>query len=271
MPAADAPSPAAPEVATTPPPDAAPAPAPDAAPAPAAAPEPVPVAPEPAPDPAAGRSANLEERLAAVDPQTSAHAAVQALLAAWRVRPLAPDEPVDPKDLSAVAQPRQLDELRLDANTNMLRLLDLPAVLELASPEAHGPRYATVIRMYADRCDLVVGEGRMTVPTSLLERFWVGEAHVFWRDFESLGRTFGMEARGPQVARLQRLLRRVGTYEGDETGLFDPETTTAVLDFQRSRSLDVDGRVGRLTRIVLYAAVGGYPRPTLAVHDGAPS
>jgi general secretion pathway protein A len=274
-PPAATPSPPAADVvpanAPPPAPAAVASPPPEAATAPPTEPAPVPVAPEPAPDPAAGRSASLEERLAAIDPETSAHAAVQALLAAWRVRPLAPDESVDPKDLSPVAQRRQLDELRLDANTSMLRLLDLPAILELASPEAHGARYATVIRMYADRCELVVGEGKMTVPTSLLERFWVGDAHVFWRDFESLGRTFGMEARGPQVARLQRLLRRVGAYEGDETGLFDPETTSALLDFQRSRSLDVDGRVGRLTRIVLYAAVGGYPRPTLAVHDRAPS
>ena len=52
-----------------------------------------------------------------------------------------------------------------------------------------------------------------------------------------------------------------------ESGRFDPTTEAAVLGFQRARFLAVDGRVGRLTRIVLYAAAGGYPRPTL----GAPS
>jgi general secretion pathway protein A len=276
-------TPPPPETAATPPPPEAPATPPPAEPEVASAPHPDATAPAPAetpppavptpspPDLAAGRHATPEERLAAVDGETSARAAVQALLAAWRARPLAPEEWVDPKDLNPVARPRQLDELRLDANASMLRLLDLPAVLELAIPNTSGTRYATLVRMHADRCELVVGEETMTVETSFLERFWVGEAHVFWRDFESLGRTFGMEASGPQVARLQRLLRRIGAYEGDETGRFDPETTSAVLDFQRSRSLDVDGRVGRLTRIVLYAAVGGYPRPTLVVRNGAAS
>ena len=66
------------------------------------------------------------------------------------------------------------------------------------------------------------------------------------------------------VARLQGLLRRAGAYGGGSTGEYDPATAHAVLDFQRSRLLVADGRVGRLTRIVLYGAAGGYPRPTLA-------
>jgi hypothetical protein len=43
------------------------------------------------------------------------------------------------------------------------------------------------------------------------------------------------------------------------------------VEFQRSRLLVPDGRVGRLTRIVLYGAAGGYPRPTLAGEGGAAS
>ena len=42
-----------------------------------------------------------------------------------------------------------------------------------------------------------------------------------------------------------------------------------MLGFQRSRLLVPDCRVGRLTRIVLYAAGNGYQRPTLAVAGAA--
>ena len=48
-------------------------------------------------------------------------------------------------------------------------------------------------------------------------------------------------------------------------------TEAAVLGFQRSRLLAPDCRVGRLTRIVLYAAAGGYQRPTLAAAGGGAS
>ena len=104
----------------------------------------------------------------------------------------------------------------------------------------------------------------LVVETGVLDRFWLGRAHVLWKDFEGLGPTFGEEGRGVPVARLQNVLRRAGLYTGPASGEFDPATASAVLDFQRSRLLVADGRVGRLTRIVLYAAAGGYPRPTLA-------
>jgi hypothetical protein len=53
-------------------------------------------------------------------------------------------------------------------------------------------------------------------------------------------------------------------YSGQGSGAFDEATEIAVVGFQRSRRLDPDCRVGRLTRIALYGAVGGYKSPRLA-------
>src|SRR6266516_1247953 len=117
--------------------------------------------------------------------------------------------------------------------------------------------------MSEGRAVLVVGGSPTPVDAAFLDRHWFGRAHVFWRDFETLGPAFGHESHGARVARLQMLLGRIGAYGGKESGQFDPATEGAVLGFQRARFLAVDGRVGRLTRIVLYAAAGGYPRPTL--------
>jgi general secretion pathway protein A len=120
--------------------------------------------------------------------------------------------------------------------------------------------------MTDDGAVLALADGRITIPTSALDRVWLGQAHLLWRDFEGIGAggTLGPDARGPTVTHLQTLLQRAGFYAGTETGVFDAATGQAVLGFQRSRLLDPDGRVGRLTRVVLYAAAGGYPRPTLA-------
>src|SRR4029453_7218496 len=107
---------------------------------------------------------------------------------------------------------------------------------------------------------------------AVLERAWYGQAFVLSRDFEGLGPgTIDGHSRGARVSRLQGLLKRVGTYAGAESGLFDPPTSAAVLDFQRSRYVSADGIVGRLTRVALYAAAGGYPRPTLTGTAGGPS
>jgi general secretion pathway protein A len=209
-------------------------------------------------------TSEVERRLAALDARASARASVQALLGAWRVQPLALGVTVELDDLAPVSHARGLEHLPLEGNGSMLRLLDLPAVLELRIPETGGPRYATIVGMESERWLLAVDGETVAVDPEFIERHWFGQAHLFWRDFEALGRTFGSEAHGVSVVRLQNLLRRAGAYDGPSTGRFDAATTTAVLDFQRARFLTADARVGRLTRIVLYAAAGGYPRPTLA-------
>ncbi len=218
----------------------------------------------PAPE-ATDPTPQFETRLAAVDAALSARTAIEAVLRSWQVPGLAPDEPATAADLPRIAEKRGLEHLVLTGNVAMLRLLDSPAVLELQLPGVRGPRFAALIAMEGGVPVMVGGsEEAVTVSPALLQQAWYGQAHILSRDFESLGP--GMldgQSRGARVTRLQGLLKRVGTYEGAETGLFDSATSNAVLDFQRSRYVSADGIVGRLTRMALYAAAGGYPRPTL--------
>jgi len=243
--------------------------------APVAAAEPAPPsAPEPLRPPASDvepATADLERLLARADAERSARAAVDAVFGMWRVAGLRADEKPAPDRLVAIAAERRLDDLHLTGNLSMLRLLDLPAILELRVGEAHEPRWVALTAIDDSRAVLVVDGVRTPVDGTLLDRVWFGDAHVLWRDFEGLGPTFGTEARGTNVGRLQELLTRVGLYRGAATGVFDPATTAAVLDFQRSRLLVPDCRVGRLTRIILYATAGGYSRPTLGAGTGGAS
>ncbi|MCW5889032.1 MAG: peptidoglycan-binding protein [bacterium] len=209
--------------------------------------------------------ADLVERLVAMTPDASARAALGTVLAAWRLRPLAADEPVTTGDLATVAQRRGLEHLAITGNLGMLRLLDVPALLELNPPGTGAPRWAAMVSL-RDGVPLISGGGGAPEPvgTGTLEHMWYGQAHVFWRDFEALGPTpLDATSRGVRVARLQSLLARIGHYAGADNGQFDARTQAAVVDFQRSRYVVADGIVGPLTRVVLYAAAGGYPRPSL--------
>jgi general secretion pathway protein A len=272
---------AAPAPEPTPPPAEAPPPEPPAEVAKIEPPAPPSDAPVPAPadTPSTEASeampivpvAEATSRLSDLDRVASAKSAIQSLLGTWRVRPLEPSESGAIVDLTGIAQRRGLDHLPIVGNVSMLRLLDLPAILELRLPETNGPRYVTLTELGLDTSVLTIDGTPTRVPAGFIDRHWFGQAYVLWRDFDSLGRTFGREASGPPVARLQDLLRRVGLYDGPANGHFDAATSAAVLEFQRSRFLQVDGRIGRLTRIVLYAAAGGYPRPTISAPPGAPS
>jgi general secretion pathway protein A len=230
--------------------------------APTAAPA---AAPAPAASAAAAMDAELEQTLAGLEPDASLRSAVVAILAAWRVRELETHEESAPDALETIAQRRGLQDLRLTGNLSMLRLLNLPAVLDIRPPGVDETSYVALTAIDDADVTLDVGGRPIRVAPAVLDQIWFGEAHVLWRDFESLGPTFGLEAEGAHVARLQRLLTKAGLYSGSDSGTFDEATETAVLGFQRSRRLDPDSRVGRLTRIALYGAAGDYQFPMLAV------
>ena len=209
---------------------------------------------EPAPPP----SPTLAERLAAVDLPTSVRDAVDAVLAAWSAAPLATAEAADAAALPAVAARRGLELLAIDGNAGLLRLLDLPAVLELHLDEADGPRWAALVSVAGGGWRLAAAGHEAPVDLAYLEAHWLGRAHVFWRDFEHLGPALiDSTAPRPVVERLRGLLEKSGV--------------ASVRDFQREHRLAVDGLVGPLTRIVLYGAVGGYASPSLGGATGAPS
>jgi general secretion pathway protein A len=204
-----------------------------------------------------------EQRLRAVDATTSLTAALGAVAHAWRVDPPSTIEQ-SAQDFPHFAERRQLEYLPLTGNVAMLRLLDVPAVLELRFPSVPDSRWASLVALTPDRATLWIDGETVDVELAFLERYWYGRAHVFARDFEGLGPGLLEETRGLRVTRLQSLLARTGLYDGGETGVFGASTRSAVMAFQRSRFIEPDGQVGRLTRMVLYAAVGGYDRPTLA-------
>jgi general secretion pathway protein A len=203
------------------------------------------------------------ETLSRTTPEASFRTAVAAVLDAWRVPALDANEEPTPELLESMAQHRGLQDLRFTGNLSMLRLLNLPAILDVRPPDVSATSYVALRAIDDDDVTLDVGGETVRVSASMLDQVWFGEAHVLWRDFEWLGPTFGVEAHGAHVARLQRLLAKAGLYDGPESGTFDEATETAVLGFQRSRRLDADSRVGRLTRIALYGAAGGYQFPTL--------
>src|SRR5262249_38799059 len=140
--------------------------------------------PPPPPDP----TPEVEARLVAMDPAASARQALHLVLRAWQVPPLSADEPAAPADFTRVAERRGLEHLVLTGNTAMLRLLDVPAVLELQLPGASGPRYAALVSMRDGGPVLAFGNGStVAVKSTLLEHSWYGQAYVLSRDFEGLG------------------------------------------------------------------------------------
>lgn len=206
----------------------------------------------------------LARRIADPDMDFGLRAALQALLAVWGSPPLQQDETASEEDLESVAWRRGLQVLRLTANQSMIRVLDLPAVLVLRLPGTERPRHATLTELDTSRAVLSRGGTSITAEADLLERFWSGQAYVFWRDFDGFAPRLARGARGVAVARLQTRLRRAGVLQEARTGLFDATTEASLRSFQSAHRLDPDGIVGPLTGIVLYGAAGEL-QPSLVI------
>jgi general secretion pathway protein A len=245
----------------TPPEPAAPVTAAVAAPAPAPPPDrPPPTTPPP--DPLAV--------LSAAESAASARQALASVLAAWGAAPLSPDEDVASASFARVATRHDLEHVLLKANASMLRLLDVPAVLELHLPGG-GPRFVALTGVDDDGYHLAVGDAAVVVSDDFLSDVWYGQAHVFWRDTQRLGPdSLGAGTSGERVGRLQQLLATAGSYDGPRTGTFDAGTERAVRSFQRSYFLEPDGLVGPITRLALHSSAGDDARPSLVQAGTAP-
>ncbi len=190
--------------------------------------------------------------------------AVSEILKLWKAPPLDRRERQRvPLDLNGVAARRGLQILPVSGTWERLRSLDLPAILELVLGEARERRWVSLVGEEGGRALLVVGDEKRTLALEELDPFWLGDALVVWRDYEALPQLVAPGSSGPQVLRLQDLLRGAGVQRPLSPGYYDEATEQAVAEFQRRMGLAVDGIVGPLTKIFLYQKGSGYFPPKL--------
>ena len=165
----------------------------------------------------------------------------------------------------AILESRGLGVLALQrANIETLRLFNYPAILELSALDGM-PRFVLLTGLENEH-GLIAGLGEglpLRVPLDQVREHWNGDAWVAWRDFEELPEILRPPLGGAPVIWLQQALGRMGFYGDSPTGEFDAATIQGVRDLQASLQIQVDGTVGRVTKIRLYEQLGHYAVPRL--------
>jgi hypothetical protein len=219
--------------------------------------------PAPSDEPELALGLGLEEVLLVETAESSAGRALDALLASWGY-PSISSTGVDPNLFaSAVRQVSPLRVFATRADQELLRVLDLPAVLEVELAPSER-RYVAVVGLDADGLwQLALGERTFAVEPSGLDRIATGRTFFAWTNFESLpAMQRGMQ--GSAVRWLQARLAELGYLRlGDPSGQFDEPTVAAVRSFQNDLALDPTGAVGPETMIGLYQVLH-YGAPRLA-------
>jgi general secretion pathway protein A len=220
------------------------------------------------PPPAAPAPVDFGSALAHSSPAATVASSLDALLRRWGSDPLGADLLSLPQ-FSELLENTGFAVLVLeDASNQLVSAIEPPAQQVLRALDG-APRGLLLTPIAGDVLTLEgVGPTPLRVSPQELAAHWSGSALVPWRDHAALPPLVGPGTSGPSVRWLQDGLAGLGFYVGSPNGRFDAETREAVRAFQTEESLPVDGWVGPITLIRLYARLPDYAAPPRLIDGG---
>ena len=150
------------------------------------------------------------------------------------------------------ARRSELEILKVKGNLNVIRKLNLPAILEFLSNGENNPQFLAVLELSGDEIRLSDGDSDFFVPAVSLAGLWSGVAWIVWKDFYHLQGVIPVSSPGEVVLSLKLYLKSLGFPVAQMNTDYDGTARAAVETIQARHGLDADGMVGPLTKIVLY-------------------
>lgn len=193
-----------------------------------------------------------------MDARSARHIALQTVLELWGVKSSidpALDERTDNDAFFEMAAGQNgLAMLRLDCRLEILKKLNLPAIVSVRLPGGSSTGFLTVRGIQGDRVTL--GRARLnetiTVAIDDLEPYCADGIYVPWKDFMSPDDPTAKRPPHDAIAALKNQLNEIGYTQLDAGPSYDEQTKAAVRQIQRKHGLEPDGIVGSLTKIVLF-------------------
>jgi len=146
----------------------------------------------------------------------------------------------------------------------VLRRLNLPAILELATPDGR-KHHVVLASLDGDRATVEIGPRRVTLPAGEVERFWDGPFVMIWKSPVTGPMPLYPGMGGRDVAWLRQ---RLGALDGQPitakaNQTYDDELKRRVAVFQQGEALVPDGIAGEETLVRLVATAPGANGPAL--------
>ena len=212
----------------------------------------------------------LADRLKHIDGRASRQGALAEVLAAWGVtlesKPYLGAVDDDPTFFNLSAKAGGFFVQRIEADLDVLRKLNMPAVLEFRSGGKQAPGYLALTAVVGGKYLLKAGTGYPAIETDAgeIRQNWGGVAYIPWKNFLSLSGTIPGNAPADSVLALKMLLRDLGHTGIPLTKDYESNTQKTVEQIQAKYGLPIDGIVGNLTKIILYREGKTFEIPRLA-------
>lgn len=210
-----------------------------------------------------------DDILRSTNGRSSRSGALKAILDLWAEEPnisgLLHELEDDQSFFRIAAKQNGLQVIRIWNDPDLLRKLNLPAVLEFRLPGNPPPIYLALLKLDEESSVFSDGErGDVSWAFSRVIPFWSGVAYVPWKNFSGDDEIIPHGSTGDPVLSLKSLLRDLG-FDGIGAGpVYDEETVTVIKGIQAKHGLPTDGIVGPLTRIALYNEHGYLNMPQLS-------
>ena len=198
------------------------------------------------------RASGSSPVLGYVDTIQSRTRALEAVLDAWNTTMKGGAVDVGDSDtyFRLAARYSQMEILQVRGNLNLIRKLNLPAIVEFPFPE--GTRFLAVIGLGRETVRLSDGNETYVLSPAAFSSRWNGRAHILWKNHFNYTGVIPINAPGEVILSLKGQLKTLGYPVGAMDTTYDDVTRQAIVTIQARNGLDVDGMVGPQTKIVLY-------------------
>ncbi len=229
------------------------------------------------PAPAQEAALSLAGQLSSMNVDASRYSALENALKLWQApvefKPYLNNLDDDQAFFRLMARPEGLIIQRIEGTLDLLKILNLPAILKFYPPGGAKPAYLTLSKTADDKVSFASPSGGREIEANEQEvnLYWSGVAYLAWKNFLSIWGTLPSQTNNDSIITLKLLLRELGYPDLELNTDYDVQTRSAIQEIQARYGIHPDGVVGPLTKIILYHLKGSFDMPKLRADDIPPS
>ena len=193
-----------------------------------------------------------------MDVRKARHLALAHILELWGEKaqiPTALDEmDNDYAFFRQAARRNSMSVVRVGCDFELIRKLNLPAILEIQLPEYPGPGFLVIRGITNGDISLSRSRANHLVEAAIdtVQPYCTGNVYIPWKDFLPFNGVIPRKVPHESIIMLKMHLKEIGFDHIDISPHYDGETEQAIKQIQEKYGLQTDGIVGPLTKIALF-------------------
>jgi general secretion pathway protein A len=152
------------------------------------------------------------------------------------------------------AEQHNLEILQMKGGLDLVRKLNLPAILGVTSPDNNEKGYLAVIGISKGNEYIVLpgnGDEKLSIDPGELAPLLDGDIYIVWKNVLGAGGTISEASPLSSVVSVKLFLRQIGFASIDSKPIYDQAVKEVVKKIQAKHGLVEDGLVGSMTKIIL--------------------